>query len=117
MNLLDTSNESVVVYLEEVTTDADGNLVTRASDTGIPTRARIWPKNQSGTSARRAEQSDGGHSTEQFYAVRFPRSWPHVLGAQSQIEWNCKRWSVFGDPVHYNGSARTRHTHYQIVRK
>lgn len=117
MSLLDKANEEVVVFPEEVITDSDGNTITRPSATGIPTRARIWPQNQSGTSARRAEQNDGGFFTEQYYGLRFPRSFPHVLGAQSQIEWNGKRWAVFGDPVLYNGSARTRHMHYQIVRR
>ncbi|MCH9733452.1 MAG: hypothetical protein K0U78_02700 [Actinomycetia bacterium] len=115
-SLLDSTNVDAIVFLEETTTDADGNTRTRASATGIPTRVRVWPQNQSGTSARRAEQADGGFSTEQVYGLRFPRSWPHALGAQSAVEIDGKRWSVFGDPVYYNGSARTRHTHYTIRR-
>ncbi|MGV0906981.1 hypothetical protein [Mycobacterium novum] len=117
MSLLDRSNETVTVYPEEVTTDSDGNTFARPSATGIETRAWISPKLQSGTSARRAEQQvDGVVFTEQVYQLRFPRSWSLVLGAQSQIEWNGKRWSVFGNPVSHNGSARTRHSHYTIVR-
>lgn len=117
MSLLDRSNETVTVFAEEVTTDSDGNTMTQASETGIETRAWISPLPQSGTSARRAEQDNGGgFFTEQVYRLRFPRSWTTVLGAQSQIEWNGKRWSVFGNPISHNGSARTRHSHYTIIR-
>lgn len=116
MSLLDRSNETVTVFPEEVTTDADGNTITRASATGIETRAWIAPQAQSGTSARRAETQETGFFTEQVYSLRFPRSWTLALGAQSQIEWNGVRWSVFGNPVSHNGSARTRHCHYTIVR-
>lgn len=116
MSLLDQANEDVIVYLEEVTTDADGNTKTQASKTGIPAKARIQFQGQSGTSARRAEQEDIGFQSEQVYTVRFPRSWPHTLGAQAQIEWRGQRWSVFGDPALYNGSSRTAHRTYTIRR-
>lgn len=117
MSLLDRSNETVTVFPEETIVDRDGNTFARPSATGIETRAWIAPKLQSGTSARRAEQQDDGVAfTEQVYQLRFPRSWTWVLGAQSQIEWNQQRWSVFGNPVSHNGSARTRHSHYTIVR-
>lgn len=67
VSLLDRSNEIVTVF-PEVTTDSDGNTVTQPSATGIETRAWISPIPQSGTSARRAEQDDGGgFFTEQVY--------------------------------------------------
>jgi len=117
MSLLDSTNEDVIVYPEEMVIDRDGNKMTRPSATGIPARARIWPQSQSGTSALRVEKNDGrGFHTEQYYSLRFARNFGHVLGAQSQIEWQGKRWSVFGDPVRYNGSARTRHFQYTIAR-
>jgi hypothetical protein len=111
VSLLDTTNEAVVVFLEETTTDSDGNTITRPAETGIPTRARIQPIDTP------TEKQDGGFQTTSRCGLRFSRSWPHVLGAQSQIEWNGKRWSVIGDPIRHNGSARTRHVHYVIERK
>lgn len=111
MSLLDTANETVTVYPEEVTTDRDGNTVTRPSATGIETRARVWPL---GTPT---EDQDGGFNTRSRYGLRFPRSFPVALGAQSQIEWNGKRYAVIGDPVVHNGSARTRHIQYQMERR
>lgn len=110
MSLLDSSNESIVVYLEEVAEDSDGNTVTQPSTEGIATRARIQPL---GTPT---ESQEGGFHTVSRYGLRFPRNWPHALGAQSQIEWQGKRFSVEGDPVLFNGSARTRHVHYVLRR-
>lgn len=116
MSLLDSANVDVVVYLEEHVTDEDGNIRTRPSATGIPTRCRIQPVGQSGTSARRAEQDNEGFESEKYYSVRFPRAFPHVLNAQSQIEWQGKRWAVVGDRTQYLGSAATRHEVYTIRR-
>lgn len=114
MSLLDSTNEDVVVYPEEVTTDSDGNTITRPSQTGIPARARIQPL---GLQSDSSEKQDGGFLTVSRYGLRFPRSFSTVLGAQSQIEWQGKRWSVVGDPVRHNGSARTRHLQYVIKRR
>jgi len=108
VSLLDTANETVTVFLEEVTTDDDGNRITRPAAEGIETRARIQPI---GTPT---ETQEGGFNTTSRYGLRFPRSFPHVLGSQSQIEWNGRRWSVIGNPIRHNGSARTRHVHYVI---
>jgi hypothetical protein len=116
VSLLDSGNEDVVVYLEETTTDMDGNTRTRPSTTGIPAKARIQVQGQSGTSARRSEQDNEGYESEKVYKVRFPRSWPYVLGAQSQIEWRGERWAVFGDVNLYNGSSRTAHVDYTMKR-
>lgn len=114
MSLLDTANETVTVFLEEVSADRDGNRFTRPSETGIPARARIWPLDM--VSAH-TENHDGGFNTTAKYGLRFPRSWPHVLGAQSQIEWNGKRYVTEGDPKSFNGSRRTAHVDYVIVRR
>ena len=110
MSLLDSSNETVRVYPEEVTTDADGNTVTRPSEYGVFTSARIWPL----TSTESAQ--DGGFLTVQRFGLRFPRSFPHVLGAQAKVVWNEKLYSVVGDPLVFNGSRRTRHAHYVLER-
>ena len=116
MSLLDRGNVDVLVFLEETATDVDGNLITRPSDIGTPAKVRMDFEVQTGTSARRAEQDNEGFETEQSYVVRFPRSWPHTIGAQSQIEWNGHRWSLQGDVAHFNRSHGTAHSQYKIKR-
>lgn len=116
MSLLDKGNQCVVVFPEEVVTDADGNTQTRPSKCGFRTIARIQPIGQSGTSARRAEQDNEGFETEKMYSLRFPRSFKCVLGAQSQIEWMGVRWAVHGDAMHYTSSRRTAHLTYTLRR-
>jgi hypothetical protein len=116
MSLLDRGREDIIVYLEETVTDIDGNIRTRPSVTGIPAKATIQIKGQSGTSARRSEQDNEGYESEEVYRMRLPRSFPHLIGAQSQIEWNGQRWAVFGNPQVYNGSPRTAHIDYTIKR-
>lgn len=116
MSLLDRGSVDVVVFLEETTVDEDGNIRTRASSTGIPAKVRLQVQGQSGTSARRSEQDNEGFETERVYSLRFPRSWPHVLGAQSQIEWDGHRWALFGDAYRYTSSPSTSHLIYTIKR-
>ena len=114
--------EPCTVYLETTRYDADGNLITEPSTTGISAMGRFQPASMSGTSARRAEQDNEGFESEQMYTLRFPRSFPHVLGAQSEVEWRTDslgrpiRWTIFGDPYYYNGSKRTAHVSYLLRR-
>lgn len=119
MSQLDVMNAEVVVYPQVETTSRHGNTTTKASDTGYPTTARIQIASSSGTSARRAEQDNEGFESEVFYRIRFPRSFnaTHgILGMQSQIEWEGKRYGVFGIPQRYMGSARTAHVEYLMQR-
>jgi hypothetical protein len=120
MSLLDggANYEPVIVYPEVSRRDADGNIVTEASTTGVPDVARFQVLNQSGTSSRRQEQDNEGFESEKVYGMRFPRSSPFhsALGAQAEIDWNGQRWVVFGDPNLHNGSPRTRHATYTIKR-
>ena len=58
MGLLDRGNQLVTVYPEETVFDADGNLITRASSTGVVVKAVVQPVAASGTSGRRAEQDN-----------------------------------------------------------
>jgi hypothetical protein len=44
-------------------------------------------------------------------------NYPNILGAQSQIEWRGKRYSILGDAKTYNGSRRTAHVDYVMVRR
>jgi hypothetical protein len=111
VSLLDRGSEDVTVFLEESVTDADGNIKTRPSATGITTTASVQ---LIGTPA---ESQDTGYQTGSRYRLRFPRSWPHTLGAQSQIEWNGQRWSLDGDASLHNSSRRTAHATYVIIRK
>jgi hypothetical protein len=39
-----------------------------------------------------------------------------ALGAQAQVDWDGKRWSLDGDGSRYNGSPRTARVEYVIVR-
>jgi len=120
MSLLDRCNEDVVVYPEDAgTRDADGNLITRPSETGIPAKATIQPLGQSGTSSRRQEQDNEGFESERVYTIHFTRKWEAEhgpIGMQSQIEWRGVRWALFGEPVYYTGSRRTRHVGYTMKR-
>lgn len=117
MSLLDKGClEDVVVYPEEVVTDMDGNIRTRASTVGFPAKARLQPLGQSGTSSRRQEQDNEGFESERVYTIRFPSSFPYVLGMQSQIEWKGARFALFGDVVRYTSSPRTRHDTYTVKR-
>lgn len=116
MSLLNKAVEDIIVYHEVEKIDDDGNIILVASDVGVPTKATIQPAQQSGTSARRAEQDNEGYETEQNYRLRFSRRNSIVLGQAAQIEWLGTRWSVVGLPVRYNGSLRTRHVDYMIRR-
>ncbi|AOZ63965.1 head-to-tail stopper [Mycobacterium phage HarryHoudini] len=121
MSLLDTGAryQACTVYPEELSIDGDGNKRTRPSKTGIPAIARFQVANQSGTSARRAEQDNEGFETEKVYRMRFPRSFTKehgILGAQSEIEWRGQRWALFGDATVYDSSPALARVDYTIKR-
>lgn len=121
MGLLDTGAryQPVIVYKEQMVIDADGNKFTKPSTTGINAIARLQVANQSGTSARRAEQDNEGFESEKVYRMRFPRSFTKehgVLGAQSQIVWRGERWSLFGDATEYDSSPALSRVDYTIKR-
>ena len=126
MSLLDKGTEDIVIYLEEVTTSPDGNIKTKPSDTGIPTKVRLDILGQSGTSSRKQEEDVEGYESEKVYALRFTRKFikEHGYpGAQSRIEWGTnpvtgrpQRWALFGDVNRYNRSRRTAHVTYTMKR-
>ncbi|MFA5707382.1 hypothetical protein [Mycolicibacterium sp.] len=116
MSLLNRGTETVKVFHEVQTpdTDADGNKVTRAAKVGTLVRAVVQPI--SGNHGRPTESTEGGgFHTETRYRLRLV-NYPQILGAQSQIEWNGKRYSIEGDARIYNGSRRTAHVDYIMVR-
>jgi hypothetical protein len=111
MSLLNRGTETVTVFQEVQTpeTDSDGNTFTRPARLGTLVRAVVQPISST-------ENADGGFNTESRYRLRLI-NYPSILGAQSQIEWNGKRYSVVGDAMIYNGTRRTAHIDYMIERR
>jgi len=111
LSLLNRGMETVKVFQEIQTpeTDSDGNKRTRAAKVGTLVRAVVQPISST-------ENADGGFNTESRYRLRLI-NYPNILGAQSQIEWNGKRYSIEGDARIYNGSRRTAHVDYVMVRR
>lgn len=106
MSLLHRGTDQVTVYPEAVVTDSDGNTVTRPGMVGVLTRAVVQPLSST--------ENDKG--TESRYRLRLV-GYPDLLGAQSAVEWKGKRYAILGDPLIFNGSARTRHVDYTMVRR
>lgn len=109
MSLLNRGRETVTVYPEVTVIDIDGNTINRASAVGVVARASVQPLSES------ENQNNGGSQTESKYRLRLV-NYPAVLGAQSQVEWNGKRYSLFGDAKLYNGSSCTQRAEYTITR-
>ena len=109
MSLLDSGNQTVTVYLEESFTDPDGNVLTRAKKSGVKALARIQPVTSTENNAQ-------GFDTTGTYTLRFPRSFRHRLGAQSQLDWLGERWVVTGEVARYTNSPATSHETYLIKR-
>jgi len=111
VSLLNRGTETVKVFqeIENPQIDSDGNKRTRAALIGTLVRAVVQPISST-------ENADGGFHTETRYRLRLI-NYPSVLGAQSQIEWNGKRYSIEGDAKIYSGSPRTAHVDYVMVRR
>lgn len=109
MSLLNRGTDDVIVFPEEMIEDKWGNKQTQASTVGVPAKAVIQPV------GRPTEGQDEGFFTSSRCRLRLV-NFPQELGAQAQIEWNGERWSVDGEPMRFNGSRRTRHVDYMIVR-
>ena len=109
MSLLTHGTELVTVFPEEVTTDVDGNIRTRASAVGVIAKAAISPV------ITTESENAGFESTEQL-SMRLVGWAGSELGPQAQVEWQGRRYGVFGQPKRYNGSPRTQHTVYYIKR-
>ena len=113
MSLLTRGTEVVTVFPEEVYTDDDGNTMTRASATGVVCKAVVQPI---GIVGAQTESQAGGFQTTSKYRLRIASGYPGALGAQSQVDWNGKRYSIDGDPKVFNSSPRTAHVDYVIIR-
>ena len=59
------------------------------------------------------EDADG---TTSKYRLRLV-GYTDLLGAQSAVEWQGRRYAIDGDPRIYNGSRRTAHVDYALVRR
>lgn len=117
MSLLDTGNIEVDVYPEEVVRDMDGNIRTRPAKTPFKLMVRLQPLGQSGTAARRMEQSEEGFETEQVLRMRVPRAYNHqFIGSEAKVVFDGQTWQVFGNPIRYRGSPRTEHVDYTLRR-
>jgi hypothetical protein len=109
MSLLHRSTEVVTVFPEEAVTDADGNTMTQSSAVGVVSRAVVQPMTST-------EDATVGFETTSKYRLRLV-GYPDMLGAQSQVEWQGKRYAIDGEPRQYNGSRRTAHVDYLMVRR
>ena len=117
MSLLSRGTDLVRVFQEVQTVeyDEDGNRRSRPSLVGTLVRAVVQPVT-SAVAGGFGEGQDIGYETEVRYRLRLI-NYPNILGAQSQIEWNGDRYSIHGEARIYNGSSRTRHVDYVMVRK
>lgn len=62
------------------------------------------------------EHQTVGFETESKYRLRLV-GYPGVLGAQSQVDWQGKRYASTEIPGSNNGSRRAAHVDYVIVRR
>ena len=62
------------------------------------------------------EDQSIGFETRSKYRLRLV-GYQSMLGAQSQVDWQGKRYSIDGEPRQDNGSRRRRHTDYVIARR
>ena len=111
MSLLNRGTETIKVFqeIQNPEVDSDGNKRIRAALIGTLVRAVVQPISST-------ENADGGFNTETRYRLRLI-NYPNILGAQSQIEWRGQRYAIDGDPLIYNGSRRTAHVDYVMVRR
>jgi hypothetical protein len=81
---------------------------TRSSAVGVVARAVIQPVTST-------EDASVGFECASKYRLRLI-GFPTLLGAQSQVEWQGCRYAIDGEPRQYNGSRRTAHVDYVMVR-
>ncbi|MEV3961127.1 hypothetical protein AB0M34_09555 [Nocardia sp. NPDC050193] len=113
MSLLNRANTTVIVHEEIVTTDIDGNTRTKPNPVGTPCRGVIQPV---GNQLVANEQQVIGFQTDDKLRLRLVGWDKPELGAQSQVVWQGRRYSMDGEPTRYLGGVRTRHTDYYLRR-
>lgn len=109
MSLLNRGTDQVIVYPEVVVTDSDGNKITKPGSTGVVCRAVVQP-------LQPPMASSVAEDPASRYRLRLV-GYTDLLGAQSAVEWGGKRYAILGDPLVYNGSRRTAHVEYTMVRR
>lgn len=109
MSILFRGNQVVTVFPEEVVTDIDGNIRTRASSIGVVCRAVIQP-------VKVSEDSATGFESSELLRLRLVGWTGAELGAQAKVEWDGRKYSISGEPKRFNSSARTAHTDYTLTR-
>jgi hypothetical protein len=105
MSLLNRGTYEVIAFPEVTRTDSDGNKITAPGTVGVLARAVVQPLSST-------ENEEGSTSRYRLRLVGYSG----LLGAQSAVEWNGKRYAITGDPMIYNGSRRTAHVDYEMVR-
>ena len=93
----------------KLTTDRDGNEITRPSSVGVVCRAVVQPV---GTPT---ETEEIGFLTDSRYRLRLV-GYQTLLGAQAAVEWQGKRYAIEAEPRQFNGSRRTAHVDCVISR-
>lgn len=106
MSLLHRGTDQVTVFAEVTKTDSDGNTITAPGTVGVVCRAVVQPLSST-------EDADG---TTSKYRLRLV-GYPDLLGARSAVEWQGRRYAIDGEPKIHNGSRRTAHIDYVIVRR
>ena len=109
MSLLHRGTETVTVFAKDTFTDADCNTRTRPSSVGVVVRTIVQPmtSTQHRPWASRPNRSPGyGWSDTWVSSVPRHRSIGKAIGN-----------AIDGDPRIYNGSRRTAHVDYVIVRR
>lgn len=117
MSLLNKGTTVVRVFPEEVIVDEDGNKITRPSKHGVDCQAVIQPVNSSIQPPGSGEKQDEGFETTELYRMRLVGWKRGVLGAQSQVEWEGRRYAVQGEPKRFISSRRTAHVDFTLMRR
>lgn len=100
MSLLDDPIDTVLLYREVATTDADGNPMRGASSATVRVRGRVQPLNATENAAMGQEVN----TVYRFICKTFPKG-----GAFAQAQWQGRRWDILGEPLRHEGSPTTRH--------
>lgn len=99
MSLLDTGNETALVWPEVDDTDPDGNPIKVPAADPVPVQCRVQPVSSDDVVA-------AGQQTVARYRL-ITRSAP--LGPWARVRWSDRDWDIDGEPLWSNGSKRTRH--------
>ena len=87
MSLLDTGNETILVYPQEQATDDRGNRVWQPAATPVEVRCRVQID-------QTTEPTVSGQATTTTYRV-IARTAP--LGPWARVEWRGRAWDVVGE--------------------